>query len=50
MAGFDIGLNIFFNALLILFLTNKFFIFIVIKMDYKKIVVMLANKFNLKNF
>ena len=50
IAVFDIGFIIFFETRLIVFLVNKFFYFINIKMVCQKIVIMLANQLYLNDF
>ena len=50
ITAFDIGLNIFLETQLIVFLANKVIGFINTKMFYKRVVVMPADEFCLKSF
>lgn len=48
--AFDIGLNIFLQAWLIVFLANQFFSLINSKLIYKKIIILSTNKLGIDNF
>ena len=50
VAAFDVGLNILFEAWLVVFPADKLFGFIDTKMACQKVVVVPANEFGLNNF